>query len=252
MRHGRLVLTLLLLACLSAPHVRAQGEEADTRRWTIRTFYSLPDTWAGFNSRGLVDFLETNGFDDASTFLGRTVDYPSVWTENASWSFYAAYAAQPRLSVGGLYYKAQYVNVGGFRSEPETSFDIDLEQTMWAVAPFVLWAPVDYVDIGAGPAFIRGGTAPYEVSFEQRIEAQETTFQRLGGVLFVSLGFTVLDRSLYLGLQGQFLYGGTVEMGPYQAKEWTTFTQPLEQLTLETHNVRIDQLTMGPVIAINF
>jgi hypothetical protein len=123
---------------------------------------------------------------------------------------------------------------------------------MWTVAPIAVWEPLRFVDLGAGPAFIRGGTAPYERASELRIEAQETSFQRLGAVIFLSLGFTVLDRYLYLGLQGQFLYGGTVEMGPYDADERFAITPPFEEFTVEAREVRIDQLTMGPVIAINF
>jgi hypothetical protein len=255
MYYGTLVMTLFT-ACLLVPEGWAQEDETSARRWTLRVFYSLPDNSAAFNSRGLVDFLENNGFgDDASNwFTNGVTEYPVVWTENASRSVYAAFAIRPYLSIGGLYYNAQKVGVSGRRYEPEqeTSFRITLQQTMWALAPIALWSPIGFVDVGAGPAFIRGGAGPYDMASEQRVEAQETSFQRLGAVIFVSLGFTVLNRTLYLGLQGQYLYGGTVEIGPYDAAESFAIFPPFEVFTLDAQETRIDQLTWGPAIAVNF
>lgn len=259
-RCGVLLLTALITAYLIAPSAYAQTDgqtgDEEKRRWTVRLFYSFPGNWAVRNSRGLVDYLERNGFDydtPPGNFFGG-VDYPQVGTEDASRSFYAAYAIRPDFSVGGLYYDAQQIDVSGFLYEPEQemSFDIDLQQTMRALAPIALWEPVGVLDIGAGPAFIWGGTAPYEVGAEQRLEAQETSFQRLGAVIFASVGFTVLDRYVYLGLQGQFLYGGTVEIGPYDVEEGFARSSPPETFTLSARKVRIGQLSWGPVIAVNF
>lgn len=254
MPYQKLVLTLLLIAYLGAPNVLAQADGEGKRRWTVRTFFILPESWTDFNSRGLVSFLENNGFDDAQSLLGRTLENPVVWTRDGSWCLYAAYALRPRLSVGGLYYKAQDVAVAGLRNEApqEVAFHIHLDQTMWALAPIAIWKPVTFVNLGVGPAFIRGGTAPYEAASQQRVESQARSFQRLGAVIFISLGFTTFNQYLYLGLQGQFFYGGTVEMGPFEAEEWIAINPPHETFTLEAQNARIDQLTWGPVIAINF
>lgn len=102
--------------------------------------------------------------------------------------------------------------------------------------------------LGGGPAFLWGGTAPYDRAPEQRLSRQETTFQRLGAVLFASLGFTVFNRRLYLGLQMQFLYGGTAEIGPFRTEESVLYP---EAITLDAQTVRLDQRTFGPVIALN-
>lgn len=249
---GKFLLTFLLSACLYVPSVLAQEDETGNLRLSIRAFYSFADNWAEFNSRGLVDYLGVNGFDDTGWF---SVDYPFVHTEDPSWSLYATYTIRPHLSIGGLYHKAQTVTVAGWRNEPqqETSFRIDLKQSMWALAPIALWEPVGFADLGVGPAIIWGRTAPYG-GMNRHIEQygeQKSSFQRMGAVFFISIGFNVLDRHLYLGLQGQFLYGGTVEIGPYNAVDFT-IVSPFQEFTLEARDTRLDQLTMGPVIAINF
>ena len=75
------------------------------------------------------------------------------------------------------------------------------------------------------------------------MDPQEDTFLRLGAVAFASIGFT-LGRTLYVGVQGQYLYSGEGEVGPF----------PLEsdRDALESSSVRFDQVTLGPVVGIRF
>lgn len=251
MRHCELVLTLLLTSHLIAPNALAQTDETGERQWMLRVFYSLPDNAAEFNSRGLVHFLEENDFGPRTTIFGYEIDYPVVDTEDAAWSLLAAYSIRPQLRVGGLFYRAQDVEAAGYyagESSIDLSRNITLQQTMWALAPIALWKPASFVDLGVGPAFIQGGTAPLDAAPEQRVEAQEASFQRLGAVVLVSLGFTILNRRLNLGLQGQFLYGGKVEVGPYHTEANSLFP---EEITLNVQKTRIDQLTWGPMIGLN-
>jgi hypothetical protein len=254
MNNRKLMATVLIGVSLTVSNVLAQPEREAERRWTIQAYYTL-DIGAGFNSRGLENFLRESDFDadqDVSFFgvdLGRT-EHPAIHTEDAAWSVLATYGIQPKLSIGGFVHQTVDVEVAGFYvdAERDVADGITLQQTARAAGPVVLWKVGRVLSVGGGPAFVWGGTAPYQNASAERVAGQETLFWRPGAVGFVSLGFTVLNQHIYLGLQGQFLYAGKAEVGPFLTEESLFYSGGT---TLEKRAVRLSQLTMGPVIALN-
>lgn len=252
MRKAGLFAITLIAACWAVQDARAQPEPADAKRWTVLASLSLPDAGASFNSRGLVDFLDANDFGDDGSFFDESFEYPYASTEGAAWTLAAAYAVRPRLSAGGFFHRAMDVEVAGQRlaPDPAPSGYITLRQRMWAVAPIVLWKAGRVLLVGGGPAYLRGETAPYRAAAEERVEAQKTSFHRLGAVLFASMGYTTLGGYLYLGVQGQFLYGGKAEIGPFETEESFDFIDP-ERIRLNARKASLNQWTVGPVIALH-
>lgn len=114
--------TILWMLCYAVPIVLAQPDAAEERKWTVRVAYRLADSWADFNSRGLVHFLEANDFDhresSSGKFFSSDLEYPLIGTEDASWSGLVAYSIRPPLSVGGAFYQMMMWRWRDFASSP--------------------------------------------------------------------------------------------------------------------------------------
>lgn len=240
----------LLLAGGAAPAVQAQGNETDWKRWTVR-YYRPLDAMNDFNAGGLSDFLETNGFGgDSEGFFDNTLEYPLTRVEGGTgWSLLASYAYRPWLRLGASFHRAVDPVASGLRISPATYGLVGLRSRMWAAAPVATWTPVSSIAIGAGPALIRG-TATFtdaRITLGERMAPQEESFFRVGAVAFASLGFTILG-TVHLGVQGQYLYGGEAEIGPFTLDE-ELFDLEVDALA---GGVRIDQFTFGPMVAVHF
>ena len=224
-----------------AVDAQAQTDTQDRKRWTVRYFRML-DAHNEANGQGVVDYLDDNGFGETRSGLFGPISYPL--TRNAEggtgWSLTATYAYRPWLQVGGSFHRAMSMNTSGYRSD---SGRINLNHEMWSVGPVVVWKPANNLAMGAGPALIRGTATRVDARFligEDARAPQEETFLRVGAVAFASLGFT-LFRTVYVGVQGHYLYSGKAEIGPFTVGDQT----------LEAGNVRLDQFAVGPVVALN-
>lgn len=239
-RRSLLALLLTLVGWSVAAH--AQTATQDWKRWTVRYFNAF-DAPSDSNAGGFANYLDARGFGDSSqNFLGGGfTDYPLTSDGGGGgWSVLAAYAYRPHLSFGGSFHRGASIAARGFRN---AGFERPrLGHELWGVAPIALWTPASAVAVGAGPAFIQGTItfSDGEISNDPS-GGQEQSVMRLGAVAFASLGFTLLSETLYFGVQGQYLYVGNEEVGPYD----------LRGETIEAGSVRLDQFTFGPLIAVN-
>lgn len=234
---------MALLAGCATTAVQAQDDTPDWKRWTVRYFNAL-DAHSDSNASGFADYLEERGFGDSVRgFLGGVTDYPLTNDGGGGgWSVIAAYAYRPQLKLGGSFFQGANVAALGFRTTAEGGGRPRIEQKAWAVAPIALWTPVSTLAVGAGPAFVRGTIRFSDGVFTLgQVGTQEDSFMRLGAVAFASLGSTLFRGMLYIGVQGQYLYVGTEEVGPYD----------LNGESIEAGSIRLDQFTFGPVVALN-
>ena len=249
----RIWMLMALLAGYATANVQAQDDAPDWKRWTVRYFSAL-DVGNGFNASGIASYLEENDFDGREVSFGTTLDYPLTRAEGGTgWSLFAAYAYRPWLKVGASLHHGVTVSASGLWDRigsTSRTGRLRISQSMWAMAPIALWTPVSNVVVGAGPAVIRGAITLTDtralLSVQERMDPQEDTFLRLGAVAFASIGFT-LGRTLYVGVQGQYLYSGEGGVGPFPLEE-----RFFDRDALESSSVRFDQVTLGPVVGIRF
>lgn len=240
----------LLLAALLATHGAGSSVQAQSRSasapWTVLG-YRVALEPSLYNARGLEDMLSANAFDDSQEFdlVGGTLtlEYPQAGTQTGGWSLLAAYAVRPWIRAGGAVHRAVTVTADGYREEPDRAQRVTLQHSMWSFSPIALWRGGRAFLIGGGPAVIRGTTTLYTSALAEDLnQVDESTFLRLGIVVFGSFGYTIIDDQLYVGLHLQFLYGGTPSIGSLDSG---TFT-------LSPTSVSVSQLAGGPVIALHF
>jgi hypothetical protein len=241
---------VLLLAALLITHSTASNANAQLRSdqtpWTVLG-YRVALQPALYNTRGLEDVLSANAFDDSQEFdlVGGTLtlEYPQAGTQTGGWSMLAAYAVRPWIRAGGALHRAVTVTADGYRQELGRAQRVTLQHSMWSFSPIALWRGGRAFLLGGGPAVIRGTTlllASSETGDMNRVD--ESTFLRVGAIVFGSVGYTIIEEHLYVGLQVQFLYGGTPSIGPFDSGPFA----------LSPTDVSVSQLAGGPVVALHF
>lgn len=246
-----ILLAVCLLASLTVSNTRAQERSVDVKRWAIWTHVEIPFLTAPFNARGLSQLLEDNAFGQDITFLGEPIEYPYREVKRPSWTAEATYQLRPRLRLGGFFHQTTRTHVAGFQSDPRRRDpgEITLDQAMLATGPVIYWNVGREYALGVGLTSVWGSVAPYQVALEERVAEQEITFQRVGAVFILSIGDALLNDYLYVGGRVQYLYVGRVEIGPFETEATPANDGPYQ---VAPSKIRLDQLTIGPVVALRF
>ena len=222
-------------------------QSGESRRWSVRATFANPAEGGAAIAR----YLSDEGFGDDRPDYGwfggeirgydpRPMDRSDFITQTVTMTR----DVRPALRLGVRGVIASRSEVDGYH---QGAGDLRVARTMAAVLPVAEWnRGAIRVGAGAGMAWGETGETDYvydpEAGLDGDVFLSSQTFVRPAAVAYAGVGGTLFGGHVALGLEAQYVYAGTAEIGPFAVGE----------VTADAGSVRLSQLSLGPVVGVRW
>lgn len=222
---------------------------AGERHWAVRSTFSVPAA----GSASIEAYLSDQGFDDDRPrygwFGGEILGYsprPIDQSEPITQTLTVVRQVRPNLRLGVRGVLASRSEAEGYHQD---AGDLRVAQAMAAVLPVAEWSrgPLR-VGAGAGVAWGKAGEIDYAVDPDDRAGSPDIvpvfldsrSYLRPAATAYVGAGGTLFGGRLSLGVEAQWVYAGTVDIGPFA------------EGTAGPGSIRADDVSVGPVVGVRW